>query len=67
MNNLGLIRLESGLCIGEDLQEMSTPSLALSLGNDLETRGKKFCCTFPDDHARVSKRHEDLVKYEVDV
>ena len=67
MNDLGLIRLESGLCIGEDLQEMSTPSLALSLGNDLETGGKKFRCTFSDDHARVSKGHKDLVKDEVDV
>ena len=67
MNDLRLIRLESGLSIGEDLQEMGAPSLALSLGNDLETRGKKFCCTFSDDHARVSKRHKDLVEYEVNV
>jgi len=67
VNGLGLIRLESGLRIGEDLQEMSAPSLALSLGNDFETRGKKFRCTFPDDHARVSKGHKDFVKYEVNV
>ena len=67
MNDLGLIRLEPGPCISEDLREMGTPSVALSLGNDLETRGKKFRCTFPDDHARVSKGNEDFVKYEVNV
>jgi hypothetical protein len=67
VNDLGLIRLEPGLCIGENLHEMRTPSLALSLGNDLETRSEKFRCTFTDDHARVSERHKDLVKYEVNV
>jgi len=67
MNDLGLVRLESGLCISEDLREMGVPSVALSLGNDLETRGKEFRCAFPDDHARVPKGNEDFVKYEVNV
>jgi hypothetical protein len=62
-----LIRLESGLCVGEDLGEMETPPLTFSLGNNLETCGEKFRCTLSDNHTRVSERHKNLVKDEVNV
>jgi hypothetical protein len=46
---------------------MGTPSLAFPLTNDLKTCGEKFCCTLSDNYARISKRHKDLLKDEVDV
>lgn len=46
---------------------MEASSLTFSLGNNLKARGKKFRCTLSDNHTRVSKRHKDLVKDEVNV
>jgi len=67
VDDLGLIRLESGLSVVEDLGEMETPSLTLPLGNNLKTRGEKFRCTLSNNHTRVPKRHKDFVKDEVNV
>jgi len=67
MNDLGLIRLESSLCVVEDLGEMETPSLTFPLANNFKTRGEKFRCALSDNHTRVPKRHKDFVKDEINV
>jgi hypothetical protein len=67
VNDLGLIRLESGLGVVEDLGEMETPSLTFPLGNNFKTRGEKFRCTLSDNHTRVPEGHKDFVKDEINV